>query len=546
LGHVEAEMRAAGFPEAIALAWPSASNPQSIVLVLSKGADTARAHEEAQSRLPAYMVPTHFVLLDELPLNLNGKIDRVTVRRLVNTSLAAPPARPAEKTTSELDRVVADALEIDVSSLNDALSLNSISNWDSLGHARLMMALENSLGVEIPQAMTAQLNSFRAIKRYVADTCSPEVAVRADVDEPVHRGLAGLFVENSAISQIDGKRGSLRYSGYNIDELCSRSTFEEVFWLLLQGRLPGKAELHDFSAKLASYRLLPANIIDLLRTMRQAAPSVALRTAVSALSASSDFRSTETETGLRIAALIPCLIATHHALYRDAPLPQPDPALPHAANFARMLLGDKANPAAVSFMQRDLILHADHEANASTFTTRIAIGCGVDLVGAITAAIAAFAGELHGGAVEAAARMFDDIGDPSNAVDYIRDRKRIMGFGHRVYQVEDPRVLHMRSAAAALAHTSADRLCLRIADALVEAMKPRAKFGIAPNVDLYASVAYRSLGIQDDLGTVLGAAGRVAGWVAHALEQRRDNVLVRPRFRYVGPPPRTYPDVGDN
>ena len=542
LGQIEGEMRAAGLGETIALAWPDATAPQSILLVLRRGADAARALSEAASRLPAYMVPAHIALLDEFPTNLNGKTDRAAARRMVEDIMAVSRENPVRGTLSELDSIIAEALEIAPGTFDDKLSLNSISNWDSLGHARLMMALEALTGEEIPGATIAQLNSVEAIRRYVAKTLPGDVAARPhEADEPVHRGLAGLFVERSAISRVDGEAGTLEYGGYNIDELCARCSFEEVFWLLLRGELPSQAELRRFIAQLASYRVLPPQLCELLLTMRQAAPSAALRTAISALSASPDFAVEPLETGLRITALIPVIIATHDAMRRNAPVPLADPALPHAANFARMLLGSRASSRAVEFMERDLILHADHEANASTFTTRIAIGCGADLIGAVTAAISAFMGELHGGAVEAAARMFDEIGEPARAADYVRDRKRIMGFGHRVYQVEDPRVRHMRSAAASLAETFGDLASLRIADALVDAMRPRAKFGIAPNIDLYASVAYRSLGIPDDLGTALGAAGRVGGWVAHALEQRRDSILVRPRFQYVGPPSRKYP-----
>jgi len=488
------------------------------------------------------MVPAHVMLLDEIPTNLNGKTDRAAVRKIVQHIMALPAQRPVRDAPDKLDLVIAEALEIAPARLSDELSLNSISKWDSLGHARLMMALETLIDREIPLAMVAQLNSVRAIRRFACGSVSVDQADKnSEVDEPIHRGLAGLLVERSVISRVDGNTGTLEYCGYNIDELCGQSSFEEVFWLLLHGELPNSNELRQFTAELASYRSLPAHIFEILRAMQQVAPSVVLRTAVSALSASPAFSSAPLQSGLRIAALIPVIIATHDAMRRNAEIPSADHSLSHAANLAQMLLGERATPQAVKFIEQDLILHADHDANASTFTTRIAIGCEADLVGAITAAIAAFVGQLHGGAVEAAARMFDTIGEPPQAADYVRDRKRVMGFGHRVYRVEDPRVRHMRAAALSFSAASGDLRSVQIADALVEAMKPRAKFGIAPNVDLYAAVVYRCLGIPDDLGAVLGVAGRIAGWVAHAMEQQRDNVLVRPRLKYVGAPSRKYP-----
>jgi citrate synthase len=542
LGQIEGEMRAAGYAEAIALAWPDNQHPRSILLVVYEARDSDQVLADARSRLPAYMIPAQVVRVAEIPTNVNGKIDRIALRNRVREIIASHAKAPGDGAPDELDLVIAKALEIAPVRLSDELSLNSMSKWDSLGHAQLMMALEAFTGREVSPSMIDQLTSVRAIRRFVQASDLPDRLGRSGAaDEAVHRGLAGLVVERSAVSRVDGGSGTLEYSGYNIDELFGQSSFEEVFWLLLHGELPNASELARFRSELAGYRTLPGHIVDILGAMAHAPPAVVLRTAVSALPASPDFASSSLETGLRIFALLPVIIATHDAMRRGAELPSADPSLSHAANFAQMLFGKAAPPHAARFIEQDLILHADHEANASTFTARLVIGCEAGLTGAVTAAIAAFLGERHGGAVEMAARMFDEIGEPSRAAEYVRDRKRVMGFGHRVYRVEDPRVRHTRALALSLSGASGDMRSLQIADALVAAMSDRAKFGIAPNVDLYAAVAYRCLGIADDLGTVLGAAGRVAGWVAHAMEQQRDNVLVRPRLKYIGARSRKYP-----
>jgi citrate synthase len=209
-----------------------------------------------------------------------------------------------------------------------------------------------------------------------------------------------------------------------------------------------------------------------------------------------------------------------------------------------MLFGKAPSPSIVRFIEKDLIMHADHSANASAFAARVAIGCRANLHAAITAAIAAFSGSLHGGAAERVMDLIDAVGTPENAATYVRDcldrNQPVMGFGHRVYRVEDPRVRHLREAARDLSREQGDMRGLAIIEAVVQAMEPYARHGVGPNVDLYAGLVYRLLGLPDDLAVPIFVAGRMAGWVAQALEQKSNNVLIRPLLHYTGATGREY------
>ncbi|MET9686486.1 citrate/2-methylcitrate synthase, partial [Streptomyces coeruleorubidus] len=216
----------------------------------------------------------------------------------------------------------------------------------------------------------------------------------------------------------------------------------------------------------------------------------------------------------------------------------------HAEAFLTVLLGERPSPAAVRFIDKGFIVHADHGSNASAFTARVAIGCRAGMTAAITAAVAAFAGSVHGGAAERVVGLIDQVGSPGNArahVEALQSRgEPVMGFGHRVYRTEDPRVRHLRSTVAALSQERGDTTGLDILDAVATAMRPYSRHGVAPNVDLYAGLAYRLLGLPDDLAVPLFVVGRTPGWVAQALEQQSNNVLIRPLLTYVGQHGRTY------
>lgn len=359
----------------------------------------------------------------------------------------------------------------------------------------------------------------------------------------IRRGLAEVYFDRSRITEIDGRNGELRYRGYAIGELVEQASFEETAWLLIHGELPTPGELAGFDAALREARELPAAVVDVLRSQTGAHPMDALRTAVSALAAHDPERADAgreavVRKGTRLLAQSATLVAAHHALRSGREPARPDAGLAFADNLLFMLRGEKPGERDARILERDLILHADHDANASAFTARVVTGAQADLHAAVTAALAAFAGPLHGGAVEGVMAMVEEIGEPERVAEYVRARRArrepIPGFGHRVYRTEDPRAAPMRAIARELAARTGQQRWYAIFEELVEAMKPYARHGVDVNVDFYAGAVYRMLGIPRDLAVPLFAVGRVAGWVAQVLEQSERNILIRPRLRYEG------------
>ena len=365
----------------------------------------------------------------------------------------------------------------------------------------------------------------------------------------VHRGLKGVYFDRSRVCFIEGRRGELLYRGYSIHDLAERSTFEETCYLLLNGELPERAQLEAFEAELKSARMLPPAVYDIIGTVQRAHPMDVLRTAVSALAAfDPEVADTSPEAtlrkGVRLTSQVPMIVAAHeHIRNGRAPVP-PEPSLGHAANFLYMLKGKAPSADAARLMDTDMILHAEHGSNASSFTARVVAGTEANLHAAVTAAIAALSGPAHGGAAENVMRMAQEIGDASKAGDYVR-RKRankepVMGFGHRVYRAEDPRARHMRAGVERLSREMGQPHWYQILEALVEAMKPYARHGVNVNVDFYAGVVYFLNDIAEDLFVPIFAVGRVPGWTVQVLEQMENNILIRPLTLYSGPAPRAY------
>ena len=365
----------------------------------------------------------------------------------------------------------------------------------------------------------------------------------------VHRGLKGVYFDRSRVCFIEGRRGELLYRGYSIHDLAERSTFEEACYLLLKGKLPERAPLEAFEAELKSARMLPPAVYDIIGTVQRAHPMDVLRTAVSALAAfDPEVADTSPEAtlrkGVRLTSQVPMIVAAHeHIRNGRAPVP-PEPSLGHAANFLYMLKGKAPSADAARLMDTDMILHAEHGSNASSFTARVVAGTEANLHAAVTAAIAALSGPAHGGAAENVMRMAQEIGDASKAGDYVR-RKRankepVMGFGHRVYRAEDPRARHMRAGVERLSREMGQPHWYQILEALVEAMKPYARHGVNVNVDFYAGVVYFLNDIAEDLFVPIFAVGRVPGWTVQVLEQMENNILIRPLTLYSGPGPRAY------
>jgi len=365
----------------------------------------------------------------------------------------------------------------------------------------------------------------------------------------IRRGLKDVYFDRSKVCFIDGRAGELRYRGYSIHDLAPNSTFEETCYLLLKGELPTKDQLDVFTSELKNSRSLPKEILEIIKAIQKAHPMDVLRTAVSALAAfdpevADNSAAATLRKAVRLTAQVPMIVAAHEQIRNGrAPL-APDASLGHAANFLWMLKGTKPSADAARLMDTDMILHAEHGSNASSFTARVVAGTEANLHAAVTAAIAALSGPAHGGAAENVMHMAREVGEASKAADYVK-RKRankepVMGFGHRVYRAEDPRARHMRAGVEKLSHEMGQPQWYQILEALVEAMKPYARHGVNVNVDFYAGVVYYLNGIPADLFVPIFAVGRVPGWAVSVLEQLENNILIRPLTLYNGAEPREY------
>lgn len=370
----------------------------------------------------------------------------------------------------------------------------------------------------------------------------------------VHRGLKDICFDRSAIADIDGRAGELRYRGYSIHDLAQHSTFEETAYLLIHGELPSRGALDDLEVTLGQGRELPAEVVEIIRSVRAAHPMDVLRTAVSALAAfdpetADGSREATVRKGLRLSAQVPAIVAAHEHIRNGREPVAPDPELGHAANLLYQLKGERPSDDAARLLDTDLVLHAEHGSNASSFTARVVTSTRANLHAATTAAVAALSGPAHGGAAEDVMRMAEEIGEPENAAEYVR-RKRaarepVTGFGHRVYRSEDPRARHMRDGVKRLSEEMGQPKWYRILEAVVEAMQPYARHGVNVNVDFYSGVIYHLHGIPRDLFVPLFAIGRMPGWIAQVLEQMDNNILLRPLTAYNGPAPRAYVPIDE-
>jgi citrate synthase len=356
-------------------------------------------------------------------------------------------------------------------------------------------------------------------------------------------GLRGVAVATSSISDVNGEIGELIYQGYNIHDLAKHSTFEEVIFLLWNKRLPNRAELSALEQSLRASYALPAELIDLMKQFpREADPIDVLRTAVSALefydpTARDISREASIKKAIRLTAQFPTIVATSDRIRRGLEAIIPDPGLNIAANFLYMLRGEKPSEHDAHVFDVCLILHADHELNASTFTARVVAGTLADMYACVTAAIGALSGPLHGGANTNVMKTLLEIADVNNVESFIKkalaNKRKIMGFGHAVYKTEDPRATHLRQFSKEMGEAAGESRWYEMSRK-VEAVMMREK-GLYPNVDFFSASTYYMMGIPLDLYTPIFAVSRISGWTGHILEQYTDNKLIRPRAEYVGP-----------
>jgi citrate synthase len=357
------------------------------------------------------------------------------------------------------------------------------------------------------------------------------------------KGLEGVVAANSGICFIVGDQGILAYRGYDIHDLAENSTFEEVCYLLWFGRMPTRAELSEFSLQLVRERKIDAQIVSLLRQApKHALPMDVLRTMVSSLSffdpeekANDD--GANLRKSIRITSQIAMIVAAYDRIRKGKPLVEPDRSLSHSGNFLLMLNGELPSETATRALDIALILHADHELNASTFAARVTAATLSDMHSAITSAIGALKGPLHGGANEAVFKILEDIDrNGADPVEYIKgmlsQKQKVPGFGHRVYTTEDPRATHLRRMSRDLGYSSGQAKWFDYSRRIEEFINSEKKLNA--NVDFYSASTYHTLGIELDLFTPIFAVSRVSGWTAHVMEQLKDNRLIRPRAEYIG------------
>ena len=357
------------------------------------------------------------------------------------------------------------------------------------------------------------------------------------------KGLEGIIAAQSAICFIDGEKGILSYRGYDINELAPNATFEETVFLLWEGHLPSKAELTDFNAQLVANRELPPMAMKVLKEIAKSmGPMDALRTTVSALGAGRNDADKYTldvdrAKAIETTAQLATIVAYYHRIRFDKELVHPDPKLSHAANFLYMLTGKKPTPAAERAFDCALVLHADHDLNASTFSARVTAATLADYHGAITSAVGTLKGPLHGGANIEVMKVLLEIEasheTPEDWVEHqLAKKRKIPGFGHRVYKTLDPRAIHLAKLSKSLGEQAKQTKWYEMSLALQKAMK--AQKDIDANVDFFSASSYYVMGIPLDLYTPIFAISRVGGWSAHVLEQHGDNRLIRPLSEYTG------------
>jgi len=408
--------------------------------------------------------------------------------------------------------------------------------------------------------MTKEFDKCETPDSFVCEDYEEEEPSLCEIDKSkTYKGLVGIYVDESLITHIDGIHGKLYYRGYSLEDLVEKSSFEEVAYLLIYGKLPKQSQFQSFKDQLIKERNIPDNILTILKMYpRNTTRIELLRTSISALSLydPDDYDFSEEANirkGIRIIAKIPTLLAFSHRIQTNLPLIEPSDELSHACNYYYMMTGKIPSDEFKEAFDKILICHMDHSINSSTFSCRVTVSTLSDIYSGITSAIGTLRGPLHGGANERVIRlMLDEIKKKENVIPWAKsklaNKEKIMGFGHRVYKTWDPRAKILREISKNLwskpeviekiPDLEHDKLHGEI-DNIFEMTEILNDFmiktkNIYPNVDLYSAGALHALGIPTPIFTPLFAASRSSGWVAHAIEQLADNKLIRPRLRYIG------------
>ena len=367
----------------------------------------------------------------------------------------------------------------------------------------------------------------------------------------INRGLKGIYFERSSISDIDGSKGELTYRGYQIDDLAKNSTFEEVCYLIIFGDLPTNDELNNFNKKLQKYRSIPEEIYEIIKLTKNGHPMDVLRSCVSSFKSvhmsKNKTKDDFLENGIKLISQIPIVIAAHQRIRNNLSPIKPNISLSHSANWLYMLSGQLPTKENEKLTDLDLILHAEHGSNASSFAARVTIGTKADIYDAFVTAISTLSGPAHGGAAEDVMKMIDEISEPENVKNFINNKRLnkepITGFGHRVYRKEDPRAKHLKKGLKKLSIEKGEPKWFKILENVVNEMKPYSRHGLNVNVDFYSGAVYNLQKIPMDLYVPIFAIGRTPGWVAQCLEQFESNILIRPLTIYNGDKDRKYTEI---
>ncbi len=368
----------------------------------------------------------------------------------------------------------------------------------------------------------------------------------ASLPAPKSEGLAGVVVADTNMSFIDGEKGILKYCGYSIEDLAANSTFEEIVYLLYRRELPNKEKAEEMVQTIGDARKLPSEVVKSIDSLAgKTSPMSLLRTVVSIIGHFEEAVTLENlpDKALRLIGQIGTAVAMIDRKRNGLEYIESDSKREHADDFIRMLTGNEPTEIQIKALNQYLVLLADHGFNASTFSARVTAGTLANLHAATTSAMGTLSGPLHGGANERAMNMILDVGTPENAAEFVKGciekKQRIMGFGHRVYKVDDPRAPILKSMSKKIWEEKGDMTLFETAEAIEREVKV-AKPGLITNVDFYSATLLYGIGVPPDLFTPLFAMSRVAGWTAHTIEQYGNNRLIRPRARYVGATDRTY------
>lgn len=460
-----------------------------------------------------------------------------------------------------IESTISEVLKINIDKVNDNLAYQSIPEWDSFQHVILLLEIEKKYGVLVTSKDAETITTVKSIKRFIEQNCGVKednlffedldtenlnVNKSIGIEPTIYRGLNGIIIDKTSISHIDGENGKLYYRGYLLESLVKNSSFEEVSYLMLFGKLPSNKELEEYDRKLRSRRKLSQDTKDLIYNLRNLSPLNVLQTVFAASIKTSDNYSFEQalEQGIHLIAQTPTIITTHNAYRLGKSETNPNDMLAHSDNFLYMLHGEVPDKLDSKMLDQDFIIHMDHGSNASSFVSRVAMSTKSDLVSAITAAISTFSGSLHGGAIEQVMKMLIEISSPNKVNDYIErkfnNNDPIMGFGHRVYKGEDPRASLMKIMAEEISERKRKKDKLLILSSLINSLNKYSSYGLNVNVDCYAGIIYDCLEIPLDNYVPLFIISRITGWVTQSLEQFKNNVLIRPLLQYEGPLNLTY------